>query len=204
MATQVATTSTRTHTIEDSELLAQQIEQQQRTATTTALSGTGGQGNIPPQGGGRGGPPTGGRGGGNPAGGEGGGNPTRGGGNPPGGGGQPPNQGQQNPPPNPTDGKILGVTPLAFTEERARAEEFIDVIENHFLLNHQFTPYHSTLTRITYTLSLVQGPKVTSWRCLMHNWVLTQPDNQDTYNQFITQFCAQFLDSGKPPGLAIS
>ena len=146
---------------------------------------------MPPQGGGRGGPPTGGRGGGNPAGGGG------GGGNPPGGGGQPPNQGQQNPPPNPTDGKILRVTPLAFTGERARAEEFINMIKDHFLLNHQFTPYHSALTRIAYTLSPVQGPEVNSWRCLMHNWVLTQPDNRDTYNQFITQFHAQFLDSEK-------
>ena len=164
--------------------------------TATALSGTGGQGYIPPQGGGRGGPPAGGGGegnptrgggGGNPTGG-GGGNPTRGegggggnpaggGGNPPGGGGQPSNQGQQNPPPNPADGKILGVTPLAFTGERARAKKFIDAIEDHFLLNHQFTLYHSALTRITYTLSLVQGPKVNSWRHLMLNWVLTQPDN---------------------------
>ena len=31
----------------------------------------------------------------------------------------------------------------------------------------------------------------------MYNWVLAQPDNQDTYKQFITQFHAQFLDSGK-------
>ena len=190
MATQTATTSTGTRTIEDSELLAQQIEQQQRAATATALSGTGGQGNMPPQGGGRGGPPTGG--GSNPAGGGGG-----GGGNLPRGGGQPPNQGQQNPPPNPADGKILGVTPFTFTGERARAEEFIDAIKDHFLLNHQFTPYHSTLTRIAYTLSLVQGPEVNSWRRLMCNWVLAQPDNQDTYNQVITQFRAQFLDSGK-------
>ena len=110
---------------------------------------------MPPQGGERGGPPAGGRGGGNPAGGGGGGNPTGGGGggNPPGGGGQPPNQGQQNPPPNPADGKILEVTPLAFTGERARAEEFINAIEDHFLLNHQFTPYHSALTRIAYHIS---------------------------------------------------
>ena len=42
MATQATTTSTGTRTIEDSELLTQQIEQQQRAATTTALSGTGG------------------------------------------------------------------------------------------------------------------------------------------------------------------
>ena len=197
MATQVATTSTETRMIKDSELLTQQIEQQQRAATATALSGAGGQGNMPPQGGGRGGPPT--EGGGNPAReGGGGGNPTgNGGGNPPGGGGQPPNQGQQNPPPNPADGKILGVTPLAFTGERARAKEFIDAIEDHFLLNHQFTPYHSALTRIAYTLSLVKGPEVNSWTCLMRNWVLAQPDNQDMYNQFITQFHAQFLDSGK-------
>ena len=154
---------------------------------------------MPPQGGERGGPPAGGRGGGNPAGGGGGGNPTGGGGggNPPGGGGQPPNQGQQNPPPNPADGKILEVTPLAFTGERARAEEFINAIEDHFLLNHQFTPYHSALTRIAYTLSLVQGPEVNLWRHLMRNWELTQPDNQDTCNQFITQFRAQFLDLGK-------
>ena len=73
----------------------------------------------------------------------------------------------------------------------------MDVIEDHFLLNHQFTPYHSALTRIAYTLSLIQGPEVNSWRRLMCNWVLTQPDNRDTYNQFITQFRAQFLDLGK-------
>ena len=132
---------------------------------------------MPHQGGGRGGPPAGG--GGNPAGGGGGGggNPGGGGGNPPGGGGQPPNQEQQNPPPNLADGKILGVTPLAFTGDRARAEEFMDAIEDHFLLNHQFTPYHSALTRIAYTLSLIQGPEVNSWRCLMRNWMLAQPDN---------------------------
>jgi Retrotransposon gag protein/Zinc knuckle len=89
------------------------------------------------------------------------------------------------------------VTPLPFTGERDRAEEFIDAVEDHFLLNHQFTPYHSFHTRIAYTLSLLQGPDVASWRRSKRIWLGTQPDNQDTYNQFIAQFRAQYLDTGK-------
>ena len=67
-------------------------------------------------------------------------------------------------PQNPADGKILGVTPLPFIEERDRVEEFINAVENHFLLNHKVTSYHSARTRIAYTLSLLQGPDVASWR----------------------------------------
>jgi hypothetical protein len=167
MATQVTTTSLGSRTLTDSELLALQIAQQNQAAAMT-LSRVEGQGNtvppgaavgIPAGGGGRGNlPARGGRGGG---GGGGGGPPAVGGGGNPPAGGQPANpapQVQQ----NPADRKILGVAPLPFTGERDRAEKFIDSVEDHFLLNHQFTPYHSFCTKITYTLSLLQGPDVAS------------------------------------------
>ena len=175
MATQVATMSLGSRTLIDSKLLALQIAQQNQ-ATAATLSRVGGRGNTVPPGAVIGIPARGGGGGGDPptrgGGGGGGGSPAGGGRGPPaagGGGGNPPAGGQPaNPAPqvqqNPADGKILGVTPLPFTGERDRAEEFINAVEDHFLLNHQFTPYHSFRTKIAYTLSLLQGPDIASWR----------------------------------------
>jgi hypothetical protein len=147
MATQVATTSLGSRTLIDSKLLALQIAQQNQ-ATATTLSRVGGRGNTVPPGAVIGIPARGGGGGGDPptrgGGGGGGGSPAGGGRGPPaaeGGGGNPPAGGQPaNPAPqvqqNPADGKILGVTPLPFTGERDQAEEFINAVEDHFLLNH--------------------------------------------------------------------
>jgi hypothetical protein len=132
----------------------------------------------------------------NPAGNPGGGNPGGGGGgNPPAGGGQP--AGQQAAVPVIHGECLMGTPPVHFEGDRTRAEEFIDKVTDHFLLNHQHIPFQSAITRVAYTLSHVKGLQTATWRHNMGRWLANQPDNQDTYNQFIAQFCAQFMDSQK-------
>jgi len=91
----------------------------------------------------------------------------------------------------------MGAPPVHFEGDRTRAEEFIDEVTDHFLLNHQHIPFQSAITRVAYTLSHVKGPQTATWRHNMGRWLATQPDNQDTYDQFIAQFCAQYMDSQK-------
>jgi hypothetical protein len=136
-------------TLSDSERLAQQLAQT-TLATTTSLSGVRGRGTTQPvpQGGGSGGNPRGNPGGGNPGGG--------GGGNPPPGGGQP--AGQQAAPTAHGE-RLMGAPPVHFEGDRTRAEEFIDKVTDHFLLNHQHIPFQSAITRVAYTLSHVKGPQ---------------------------------------------
>jgi hypothetical protein len=199
-------------TLSDSKRLAQQLAQT-TLATTTTLSGVGGQGTTQPtpQGGSRGGNPGGNPAGGNPGGNPGGGNPGGGnpgggnpgggnpggggGGNPPAGGGQP--AGQQAAPQVVHGERLMGAPPVHFEGDRTRAKEFIDEVTDHFLLNHQHIPFQSAITRVAYTLSHIKGPQTTTWRHNMGTWLANQPDNQDTYDQFIAQFRAQFMDSQK-------
>jgi hypothetical protein len=91
----------------------------------------------------------------------------------------------------------MGAPPVHFEGNCTRAEEYIDEVTDHFLLNHQHIPFQSTITRVAYTLSHVKGPQTATWRHNMGRWLANQPDNQDTYDQFIAQFCAQFMDSQK-------
>jgi hypothetical protein len=200
MATQTFSSCTLT----DGKQLAQQLAQTTLATTTTTLSGVGGRGNTQPapQGssgsrGNPGGNPGGGNpGGGNPGGNPGGGNPGGGGGgNPPAGGGQP--AGQQAVLPVIHGEHLMGAPPIHFEGDHTRAEEFIDEVTDHFLLNHQHIPFQSAITRVAYTLSHVKGPQTSTWRHNMGTWLANQPDNQDTYDQFIAQFCAQFMDSQK-------
>jgi hypothetical protein len=141
----MATQTLGTHTLTDSKRLAQQLAQTSL-ATTTTLSGIGGRGltqPVPPAGGGGGGNP-----GGNPGGG-GGGNPGgRGGGRNPPAGGQP--AGQQAAIPVVHGERLMGAPPVHFEGNRTRAEEFIDKVTDHFLLNHQHIPFQSAITRVAY------------------------------------------------------
>jgi hypothetical protein len=153
----MATQTFSTRTLSDSKRLAQQLAQTTLAMTTTTMSGVGGRGTTQPapQGGGSsGGNPGGNPGGGNPGGGNprgnpGGGNPGGnpgggGGGNPPAGGGQP--AGLQAVPPVTHGECLMGAPPVHFKGDRTRAEEFIDKVTDHFLLNHQHIPFQSVIT----------------------------------------------------------
>jgi hypothetical protein len=146
-----------------------------------------------PQGGGSRGNPGGNPGGGNPGRGNPRGNP--GGGNPGGGGGG--QQAGQQAAPAAHGERLMGAPPVHFEGDHTRVEEFIDEVTDHFLLNHQHIPFQSAITRVAYTLSHVKGPQTATWRHNMGRWLANQPDNQDTYDQFIAQFCTQFMDSQK-------
>jgi hypothetical protein len=91
----------------------------------------------------------------------------------------------------------MGAPLVHFEGDCTRAEEFIDKVTDHFLLNHQHIPFQSAITRVAYTLSHVKGLQTATWRHNMGRWLANQPDNQDTYDQFIAQFRAQFMDSQK-------
>jgi hypothetical protein len=90
----------------------------------------------------------------------------------------------------------MGAPPIHFEGDHTRAEEFIDKVMDHFL-NHQHIPFQSAITRVAYTLSHIKGPQTATWRHNMGRWLANQPDNQDTYDQFIAQFRAQYMDSQK-------
>ena len=135
-------------------------------------SGGGGGGGLP--GGGRGGPP-GGAGGG-----------ALGGGNT-----QQPAQG---------DGKPMGMLPMIFEGDHLKAESFLREFSTYLLVNYNVPALASFIKRIAIALMCIKGPEVNRWMQQQLEWLMTlQPagDNNTTYQQFITNFHAHFMDSQK-------
>ena len=175
----IQTISTAPHpaTIEDSittMLIATAIMTQAQPSTIpggTGLSGGGGGG---PPGGSGGGPPGGGRGG------------------PPGGGN--PNQPAQG------DGKPMGTLPTIFEGDCSKAESFLREFSTYLLSNYDVPALASFIKRIAIALTCIKGPEVNRWMQQQLEWLMTlQPadDNNTTYQQFIANFHACFMDSQK-------
>ena len=137
-----------------------------------------------------GGPPGGGRGG--PSGGGGGGLPGGGGGGAPGGGNA--NQPAQG------DGKPMGMLPTIFEGDCSKAESFLREFSTYLLVNYDVPALTSFIKRTAITLTCIKGPEVNRWTQQQLEWLMTlQPadDNNATYQQFIADFCACFMDSQK-------
>src|SRR6266852_1948248 len=142
-------------------------------------------------------PPPGGGGGG--GGGEGGGGGGGGGGGE--GGGAPPVAPWLQPAPQQHgDVKPMGKYPKIFNGDRSKSEAFIDGLRRYFLLNHRVPAFQSFLTKIAFTLTLIQGPLVEEWTRNQTDWLeMLDPhdDNLDTWHQFLTQFMSTFTDTQK-------
>ena len=152
------------------------------TAITTQVQSSTVPGGAGPSGGGGGGPPGGG--GGGPLGGGGGGAP--GGGNT--------NQLAQG------DGKPMGALPMIFEGDCSKAESFLREFSTYLLVNYDVPALASFIKRITIALTCIKGPEVNRWTQQQLEWLMTlQPadNNNTTYQQFITNFCACFMDSQK-------
>jgi hypothetical protein len=99
----------------------------------------------------------------------------------------------------------MGALPQIFDGNREQADNFIEVVKNHFRLNHAFQGYQSYRTRIAFVLSLIQGPAVAPWAIEQGDWLdgVIGPDNIDLWNQFLDQFKAYFQDTQKQQCAAI-
>ena len=144
------------------------------TAITTQVQSSTIPGGAGPLGGGRGGPPGG------------------GGGGPPGGGNT--NQPAQG------DGKPMGTLPTIFEGDCLKAKSFLREFSTYLLIKYDIPALASFIKRITIALMCIKGPKVNRWTQQQLEWLMTlQPtdNNNTTYQQFITNFHARFMDSQK-------
>ena len=135
---------------------------------------------------------SGGRGGGPPGGG--GGAPGRGGGAPGGGRGGNPTQ------PTVGDRKPMGALPTIFEGDCSKAESFLREFSTYLLIKYDVPALASFIKRIAIALTCIKGPEVNQWTQQQLEWLMTlQPtdDTNATYQQFITNFCAHFMDSQK-------
>ena len=151
-------------------------------AITTQVQSSTTPGGAGPSGGGGGGPP----------GGSGGGPPGGGGGGVPGGGNT--NQPAQG------DGKPMGALPMIFEGDHLKAESFLREFSTYLLVNYDVPALASFIKRIAITLICIKGPKVNQWTQQQLEWLMTLQPVDDTnamYQQFITNFCAHFMDSQK-------
>ena len=132
----------------------------------------------------------------------GGGPPGRGGGAPGGGGGTPGGGGGGGNPTQPTigDGKPMGALPTIFEGDCSKAESFLWEFSTYLLVNYNVPALASFIKRIAIALTCIKGPEVNQWTQQQLEWLMTlQPmdDNNNTYQQFITNFCNHFMDSQK-------
>ena len=132
----------------------------------------------------------------------GGGGPPGGGGGMPGGGGGAPGGGGGGNPAQPTigDGKPMGALPTIFEGDHSKAESFLREFSTYLLVNYDVPALASFIKRIAITLTCIKGPEVNQWTQQQLEWLMTlQPANNTntTYQQFITNFCACFMDSQK-------
>ena len=126
-----------------------------------------------------------------------------GGGGPPGGSGGgrggPPGGGNANQPAQ-GDGEPMGTLPMIFEGDCSKAESFLREFSTYLLVNYDIPVLTSFIKRITIALTCIKGPKVNQWMQQQLEWLMTlQPvdDNNATYQQFIANFCACFMDSQK-------
>ena len=168
LSTTIQVISTAPHPIEDDTIMSI------ATAITTQVQSNTAPGGAGPSGGGGGGPPGGG-GGGAP----GGGNPVQ------------PTQG---------DGKPMGVLPTIFEGDHSKAESFLREFSTYLLINYDVPALASFIKRIAIALMCIKGLEVNQWTQQQLEWLMTlQPanDTNATYQQFIANFCACFMDSQK-------
>src|SRR6266849_8378767 len=105
------------------------------------------------------------------SGGGGGGSGDEGGGGGGGGGGPPIAPWLQLAPQQNGDVKPMGKYPEIFNRDRSKSEAFIDGLRRYFLLNHRVPAFQSFLTKIAFTLILIQGPLVKEWTRNQTDWL---------------------------------
>ena len=125
-----------------------------------------------------------------------------GGAGPSGGGGGVPGRGGGG---NPTqaaigDGKPMGVLPTIFEGDCSKAESFLWEFSTYLLVNYDIPALTLFIKRVAITLTCIKGPEVNQWTQQQLEWLMTlqlADDNNTTYQQFIANFCAHFMDSQK-------
>jgi hypothetical protein len=65
----------------------------------------------------------------------------------------------------------MGALPQLFHGNRTCAEDFIEEVKNFLRLNRDVPGYNSPIRKVAFTLSLLKGPKVTSWAKAIGEWI---------------------------------
>ena len=89
---------------------------------------------------------------------------------------------------------------MIFEGDCLKAESFLREFSTYLLVNYDIPALTSFIKRITITLTCIKGPEVNWWTQQQLEWLMTlQPvdDNNATYQKFIANFCACFMDSQK-------
>jgi len=93
----------------------------------------------------------------------------------------------------------MGSLPAVFNGERAKADTFIDGILGYLCLNSDIPGFTSPMKKISLTLTLMQGEKVTGWVHDMGEFLDTLEPATDNvpllWDQFIAEFREQFQDT---------
>ena len=89
---------------------------------------------------------------------------------------------------------------MIFEGDHSKAESFLREFSTYLLVNYDIPALASFIKRITIALTCIKGPEVNRWTQQQLKWLMMlQPanNNNTTYQQFITNFCAHFMDSQK-------
>ena len=89
---------------------------------------------------------------------------------------------------------------MIFKGDCSKAESFLRELSTYLLINYDIPALTSFIKRIAITLTCIKGAEVNRWMQQQLEWLMTlQPadNNNTTYQQFIANFCARFMDSQK-------
>jgi hypothetical protein len=95
--------------------------------------------------------------------------------------------------------RLLGGEPDHFKGDHHNVEHFLSDLINYIDLNTLSPTLASFKTRVHLALSFISGDQVLHWKNHMLDWVCPNAinDNQDTWDQFVDQFRAQYDDTFK-------
>ena len=93
----------------------------------------------------------------------------------------------------------MGALPRNFEGDCGDVERFLTDLITYVDLNEQVANLASFKFRIRLALSFIQGDTVQEWKNTMLDFIclMVIPDNEDTWDDFITMFRAQYADSSK-------
>ena len=95
--------------------------------------------------------------------------------------------------------KLLGTEPPAFNGNRQDVDRFLSDLQGYMSLNRNNANIASFIIRIHLALSFITGEEVRNWKNRMRVWADDPAtlDHQDSWDQFLEQFRAEYADTQK-------
>ena len=96
----------------------------------------------------------------------------------------------------------MGALPQSFYSNRAKAESFINEVQEYLRLNADVAGYNSPMKKVVLTLMLMKGLEIAGWRRNMGLWIDRLDPLRDNipnlWTQFLQEFQNQFQDTLGP------